>query len=98
MTAADEAVQVSHEYAVTRSYLIELVEASANGGETDSAFVALALSLRGANPDNLARLLAAAVLRIAAAERERADHCEEIARLNAALGIAEAHTKKGNAS
>ncbi|WP_378735351.1 hypothetical protein [Nocardia brasiliensis] len=98
MTTSNEAAQVSHVYAVTRSRLAELVEASASDGETDSAFVALALSLHGANPDNLAQLLAAAVLRIAAAERNHAAQCDEIARLNAELGIATAHNEMGKAS
>lgn len=69
MTAADESEQVSHIYAVTRSYLNDLVEASADSRETDSAFVSLAISLHGSNPDNLSQLLAAAILRIVAAER-----------------------------
>lgn len=96
MTNPNEAEQVSHIYAVTRSYLGELVEASAGSGETDSAFVALAINLHGSNPDNLSQLLAAAVLCIAAAERDHADQVDEIARLRAELDTERArnaHTK-----
>ncbi|WP_342801006.1 hypothetical protein [Nocardia sp. No.11] len=96
MTNPDESAQVSHIYDVTRCCLRDLVEANAHSGETDSAFVALAISLHGSNPDNLSQVLAAAVLRIATAERNRADQCDEIARLTAELDIERAraaHTK-----
>ncbi|MGW6699605.1 hypothetical protein [Nocardia sp. NPDC055049] len=89
-------VEISHVYAVTRAYLAELVEARATSGETDDQFVSLCLDLRGANPDNLAQLLAGAVLRLAAAERERGQHLDEIARLRAELETEQAraeHTK-----
>lgn len=95
MTTADESEQVSHIYAVTRSYLGELVEASASSRETDDAFVSLAIQLHGANPDNLSQLLAGAVLRIVAAERNHAEQCEEIARLNAELDLVRAKKSTG---
>lgn len=87
--------QMAAAYGVTEQTLDDLLaEIAPRLGGTDyaSAVEAIAAQLGTGRPENLARLLAAALLRVLAAGERRNRAAEEIARLNAQLDIALAKT------